>query len=136
MGKNVRQELIYMHRWLSQRIALWSHRLRWLTHPITIFVSLQIVWVAITVIWVIWFVSERAEINALAKRFGQEYFSTEITVAILVVGCILLGVILVGTIMLFVAGQRQTSAASQQRTFVSSVTHELKSPLASLQLAF
>ncbi|MBM4250847.1 MAG: HAMP domain-containing histidine kinase [Deltaproteobacteria bacterium] len=117
----------------------WSRlirRLSWVTHPITIFVSLQVVWLAITLIWVIWFVTERAEIGALARRFGQEYFSTEITVAILVVGCILLGVLLVGTILLFVAGQRQSSAARQQRTFVSSVTHELKSPLASLQLAF
>ena len=125
-----------MWRWITQRWARLLQQLSWITHPITIFVSLQVVWLAITLIWVIWFVTERAEIGALAKRFGQEYFSTEITVAILVVGCILLGVLLVGTILLFVAGQRQSSAARQQRTFVSSVTHELKSPLASLQLAF
>jgi len=125
-----------MWRWILQRWSRLLQRLSWVTHPITIFVSLQVVWLAITLIWVIWFVTERAEIGALAQRFGQEYFSTEITVAILVVGCILLGVLLVGTILLFVAGQRQSSAARQQRTFVSSVTHELKSPLASLQLAF
>ena len=125
-----------MWRRLRQGSSQLLQRLRWVLHPITIFVSLQVVWLAITLIWVIWFVSERAEIGALAKRFGQEYFSTEMTVAILVVGCILLGVLLVGTIILFVTGQRQSSAARQQRNFVSSVTHELKSPLASLQLAF
>ena len=117
----------------------WSsvgRRLRWLTHPITIFVSLQIVWLAITLIWVIWFVGERVEIARLAQRFGTKNFQSGATVAILVVGCVLLGVLLVGTILLFVFGQRQSSAARQQRSFVSSVTHELKSPLASLQLAF
>lgn len=117
----------------------WSRlmrRLRWMTHPITVFVSLQIVWLAITLIWVIWFVGEQAAISQLAKRFGREYFDSGTALAILIVGCVLLGMLLVGTIVLFVFGQRQTMAARQQRIFVSSVTHELKSPLASLQIGF
>ena len=113
-----------------------ARRLRWMTHPITVFVSLQIVWLAITLIWVIWFVGEQAAIAQLARRFGREYFDSGTALAILIVGCILLGMLLVGTIVLFVFGQRQSMAARQQRTFVSSVTHELKSPLASLQLGF
>ncbi len=111
-------------------------RLRWVTHPITVFVFLQIVWLAITLIWVIWFVGEQAEIAQLAQRFGRQYFDNSTAIAILVVGCVLLGVILVGTIVLFVFGQRQSYLIRQQRSFVSSVTHELKSPLASLQLSF
>jgi hypothetical protein len=102
-----------MWRGILQRWLKLLQRLSWITHPITIFVSLQVVWLAITLIWVIWFVTEREEIGTLARRFGQEYFSTEITMAILVVGCILLGVLLVGTILLFVTGQRQSSAARQ-----------------------
>lgn len=111
-------------------------RLRWMSHPITIFVSLQIVWLAITIIWVIWFLSEQAQIAQLAAKFGTQYFDSGTTIAILITGCVLLGVLLFGTIALFVFGQKQTSAARQQRNFVSSVTHELKSPLASLQLGF
>lgn len=111
-------------------------RFRWVTHPITIFVSLQIVWLAITLIWVIWFVGAQQQIAELAQRFGREFFDSRIAVSILVVGCVLLGVLLVGTITLFVFGQRQSYAARQHRNFVSSVTHELKSPLASLQLSF
>jgi len=116
--------------------TVWLRRLRWVTHPITVFVFLQVVWLAITLIWVIWFVDQQAGIAKLAQRFGQEYFSSEMALGILVIGCVLLGVLLVGTILLFVFGQRQSAAVRQQRTFVSSVTHELKSPLASLQLAF
>lgn len=111
-------------------------RLRWVTHPITIFVSLQIVWLAITLIWVIWFIGAQQEITELTSKFGKDFLDSRTTLATLIVGCILLGVLLVGTIMLFIFGQRQSSLARQQRTFVSSVTHELKSPLASLQLAF
>ncbi len=111
-------------------------RFRWVMHPITIFVSLQIVWLAITLIWVIWFVGAQQEIASLAARFGKEFFDSRVTVSTLVVGCVLLGVLLVGTITLFVFGQRQSYQARQHRNFVSSVTHELKSPLASLQLSF
>lgn len=111
-------------------------RLRWVGHPVTIFVSLQIVWLAITVIWVIWFVGQQAAVAELAQKFGREYFDSRVSLTILVVGCVLLGVLLVGTISLFVIYQKQSYVARQQRTFVSSVTHELKSPLASLQLSF
>lgn len=121
----------WRHLW-----TLWFRRLRWITHPITIFVALQIVWLAIIIIWVVWFVGQQAEIAKMANRFGHEYFSDKVTVAFLIAGCVLLGVLLLGVIMLFVFGQRQSYVARQQRAFVSSVTHELKSPLASLQLAF
>jgi signal transduction histidine kinase len=119
--------------------AYWAgvgRRLRWVTHPITVFVTLQIVWIAITLIWVIWFVGQKAEMAELAQKFGSRAFDSSTALVILIVGCVLLGMLLVGTISLFIFGQRQTYLASQQRTFVSSVTHELKSPLASLQLGF
>ena len=121
---------------IGQLWAFWFRRLRWMTHPITIFVALQIVWLAITIIWVVWFVGQQEEIANMANRFGHEYFSPNVTVAFLIAGCVLLGVLLFGLILLFVFGQRQSYVARQQRAFVSSVTHELKSPLASLQLAF
>jgi signal transduction histidine kinase len=121
---------------LNMQWTRFARRLRWVSHPITVFVTLQCVWLAITIIWVIWFLSEQAQIALLAQKFGTQYFDTSTTIGILVAGCVLLGMLLFGTITLFVFGQRQTSAVRQQRNFVSSVTHELKSPLASLQLGF
>jgi signal transduction histidine kinase len=112
-----------------------TQRFRWITHPITIFVTLQVVWLAMLLMWVIWFVGEQAEIAHLAESFGQQYFDSRTALIILIVGCVLLGMLLVGTIILFVFGQRQSILARQKSIFVSSVTHELKSPLASLQLA-
>lgn len=123
---------------IGARLPYWRRlawRLRWVTHPVTVFIALQVVWLAITLIWVIWFAGQQAQLAQLAKTFGPERFDSGAAVAILVVGCVLLGVLLVGTIMLFIFGQRQSNAARQQGIFVSSVTHELKSPLASLQLS-
>ena len=122
------------YKW-RRKLHTFRRHLRWMAHPVTIFIALQFVWIAITLIWVLWFVGQQAEIAQLAERFGRENFDSRAVIAILIVGCILLAVLLVGTIALFVFGQKQSSLAFQQRSFVSSVTHELKSPLASLQLA-
>ncbi len=113
-----------------------SSAFRWVTHPITVFIILQIIWTAITILWVIWFVEATEEIEQLAKSFGAEKFDSRYALAMLIVGCILLGMLLVGTITLFVSSLRQRKMIEQQKSFVSSVTHELRSPLSSLQLAF
>lgn len=105
-------------------------------NPIVVFVSLQVVWVAVMVIWVIWFINRQEELANLARNFGVQYIDSGRALGVLVAGCILLGVILFGTVVLFVFGQRQSFAIQQQRSFLSSVTHELRSPLSSLQLAF
>lgn len=52
----------------------------------------------------------------------------------LVVGLIMLGTLLFGAIWLFWFGQRKASYYRQQQTFISSVTHELRSPITTLKL--
>lgn len=110
-------------------------KLRWVTHPITVFVSLQIFLVSVITIWVVYFVDKEAELAKLAKLLGSESFDNRYAIVILVVGCILLGMALVATTILFVQSQKRGYLIELQRSFVSSVTHELRSPIASLQLA-
>ena len=107
-------------------------------HPISVFVIMQILWAAILTLWVIWFVGRRREIEKLASQLSPSMLPTDDTsvVALIVVGIVLLSMLGAGTIMLFAWGQRQTSLIRQQRHFVSSVTHELRTPLASIHLAY
>ncbi|MGE0171729.1 MAG: HAMP domain-containing sensor histidine kinase [Oligoflexales bacterium] len=104
------------------------------THPIVVFVVLQIVWVAITILWVSWFVDQKESFTEMARHLGRTT-DTTYGLVFLVAGVILLAVILIGTVLLFIFAQRQASLIRQQRNFVSSVTHELRSPLASIQLS-
>jgi signal transduction histidine kinase len=120
------------HRALKFLKGFWS----WLNHPVVVFIVLQIIWTAITVLWVVWFIEESEEINRMARTFGGENFDSRYALIVLVVGCVLLGMLLVGTVTLFVSSLRQRRLIQQQKNFVSSVTHELRSPLSSLQLAF
>jgi signal transduction histidine kinase len=109
--------------------------LRFFTHPIVVFVLLQLVCIAITVIWVVWFVNQDQALRELSDSLAAANVERNYGLGLLIAGCILLGVVIVGVIILFVEAQRQIIFNRQQQNFVSSVTHELRSPLASLQLA-
>lgn len=111
--------------------------IKWMTHPIVVFVALQVVWLSILILWVFWFLSQQETLDKLAKMIGNNSnLNPAAGIFTLVIGCVLLGIILVGTVVLFVFTQIQSSLIQQQKSFVSSVTHELRSPLSSLQLSF
>lgn len=119
--------------WLSKIIRLFKK----LTHPVVVFVGLQIVWIAFVVLWVFWFITQKENLSTVSQMIGESpLISGTTAIVILIVGSILLGIILVGTIVLFAFTQIQSSLIRQQNSFVSSVTHELRSPLASIQLSF
>ena len=109
--------------------------IRFLLHPIFIFVLCQIVWLAITLLWVLYFADTIGEISKLNLQ-GSFSLSNSTAIGVMVAGCILLGVLLAGSVWTFILGQRQSYLFRVQQNFLSSVTHELRSPLASLQLAF
>jgi signal transduction histidine kinase len=99
---------------------------------------MQILWTAILTLWIIWFVDRRREIEKIAALIKPTLLPTNDTsvVVLIVVGIVLLSMLGAGSIMLFTWGLRQTSLIRQQRDFVSSVTHELRTPLASIHLAY
>ncbi len=109
--------------------------IRFLTHQISVFVFLQLITIAIAVLWVVFFVDQTAILSEAQRTFGASRIDSSYSLGLLIAGCILLGVMIVGTIFLFVIAQRQAALNRQHKTFLSSVTHELRSPLASLQLS-
>jgi len=108
--------------------------LKKLFHPLIAFIGVQLVWVLVVVSWVYWFVSRHKELRQLAERYRPEMALHGYDWLVLVEGLILLVVILVGVYVIFLYWIRQTNLYNQQRSFISQVTHELKSPLASIQL--
>lgn len=112
-----------------------SAALRLLLNPVSLFIGLQTMSVTTIVLWVVWFSRQEDRFQKLAESTQWRNIESGTTVAILVVGCILLGGILVLTVVWFLDGLRQAAMIKQQRNFLSSVTHEVRSPLASIQLA-
>lgn len=104
-----------------------------LIHPMVAFIGIQIVWVLMVVLWIYWFVGRHQDIRDLATRYGIQ-ISSGFDWLVLTEGLVLLLVILGGIYIIFLFWNRQSRLYREQKDFISQITHELKSPLASIQL--
>lgn len=105
---------------------------RKLFHPILIFVLLQVTWVSLFSLWIFWFFQNKLRMEKLAQPLGIEAFSGGYL--ILFGGSIMMILILLGITYLFIYQARSERLQRLQSDFISTITHELKSPLASIQL--
>ncbi len=112
-----------------------QRRTRWLYHPVTIFLSMQVLWVLLMVIWVRWYLEKHAQLRQMAERLTAETEVERMGWLPLLEGGILLALLLAGATVIFIYWSKQHRLNLMQRAFVSNVTHELKSPVASIQLA-
>jgi signal transduction histidine kinase len=108
--------------------------LRKLLHPLFALIAIQLVWVLLVIFWIYWFIGSNKAFRKLAALYRPELAGRGIDWTVLVVGLALLLVILPGVYVIFLYWKRQSDLVNQQKNFMSQVTHELKSPLASIQL--
>jgi signal transduction histidine kinase len=108
---------------------------RWLYHPVTVFLCIQILWILLMVIWIRWYIEKHTQLRALAERLRAQAEVEGFGWLPLVEGGLLLTLILAGATVIFIYWNKQHRLNQMQQAFVSNVTHELKSPVASIQLA-
>lgn len=97
-------------------------------------IAVQIVWIGLLVLWILWFLGRHYELRDLAERYRPEMMPPHINWPVLAGGIILLAFMLVGLYVIFIYWKRQSRLYAEQKTFISQITHELKSPLASIRL--
>ncbi len=109
-------------------------KLKTIFHPIIVFIGVQIAWIVLMAIWIQWYLKNRQDLKAFAERFQPDLFASDLNWVVLLEGCFLMILILGGFYVIFVFWTKQARLNRLQSNFVSSMTHELKSPLASIQL--
>jgi len=102
--------------------------------PLVTFIAIQIIWILVVIFWVYWFMGSHRRLKALAEKYSSELVQGGLDWFILVEGLVLLGAILVGIYVIFIFWRRQAALYRAQHNFIAQVTHELRSPLASLKL--
>ena len=107
---------------------------RKLSNPLIALIGIQLIWVVMVVSWVYWFIGRNKEFRQLALRYKPELVTQGVEWIVLVEGLLMLVAILAGVYVIFLYWRRQAKLYLQQRTYISQLTHELKSPLASIQL--
>lgn len=105
-----------------------------LFNPLIAFIVVQLAWVLAVIVWLNWFLGSHRKLRQLAEKYSPELLVGGPDWLILTEGLILLVSILVGVYVIFLYWSKQAALVREQRQFISQVTHELKSPLASLQL--
>lgn len=103
-------------------------------NPLFAFIGIQLVWAVVVFFWVHWFVGRHREFRALAEKYNPGLTGHGLDWFVLVEGLVLLFAILAGVYIIFLYWRRQSKLYRDQRNAISQVTHELKSPLASIQL--
>jgi signal transduction histidine kinase len=103
-------------------------------HPLITFIGIQLLWIFLLVSWIYWFLGRHQQLKELADRYQAEWLPDTTDWLILTEGIVLLVAILGGTYVIFIYWRRQASLNRAQSHFINQVTHELKSPLASIQL--
>ncbi|QEM69612.1 HAMP domain-containing histidine kinase [Geobacter sp. FeAm09] len=108
--------------------------LRRILNPVMALIAVQVVWITLVVCWIYWFIGKHREFRNLAEKYRPELLGQGYNWPVMVEGLVMLVAILVGVYVIFHFWNRQSNLYAQQRNIISQVTHELKSPLASIQL--
>lgn len=101
---------------------------------ILIFVLAQAAWFSLLGLWIYWYVSNYIIFEYVGENAPPQIISDSTNVFALVSGIVLLVFISIGMSYIFVYLNRQMNINKLYDNFIASVTHELKSPLSSIQL--
>ena len=109
---------------------------RWLFHPILVFVYSVSALVASLFLYIYWYIEVSTGLRSTIARFNMEpdqVFAADTWVVILVLS-MLIGIIFMGIFIIFVFSQKTMQLYRMQNNFINNFTHELKTPVTSLQL--
>jgi two-component system phosphate regulon sensor histidine kinase PhoR len=111
-------------------------RAPWFFHPIAVFALSLTALVSSLFLYIYWYVEVRSGLMTLARRFDLDPVQvlTPETWVVIVVLSILVSIILLGIFIIFIYNQKSLQLYRLQSRFINNFTHELKTPVTSLQL--
>ena len=111
-------------------------QVKWLFHPILVFIFSITALVASLFLYIYWYIEVSSGLRSAMERFNleQEQVLAADTWVVILVLCLLIGIILMGIFIIFVFSQKTMQLVRLQNNFINNFTHELKTPVTSLQL--
>ena len=108
----------------------------WFIHPIAIFVYSIIALALSLFLYIYWYVEVSSGLQRVIAKtnLDPDQFVAWQTWVVIMVLSILVGIILLGIVFVFVYQRKTLSLYRSQHKFINSFTHELKTPVTSLQL--
>ena len=101
---------------------------------IVVFILAQLAWMALVALWIYWYTSNYIIFTEVNDKLYPQIAFGSTQIAALVGGLILLTAVSTGLWLIFARLRREIDVMRKYDNFIAHVTHELKSPLASIQL--
>jgi signal transduction histidine kinase len=111
-------------------------QVKWLFHPILVFIFSVTALMVSLFLYIYWYMEVSSGLRSAIVQFNleqEQMFAADTWVVILVLS-ILIGIILLGIFIIFVFSQKTMQLYRMQNNFINNFTHELKTPVTSLQL--
>ncbi|NLC71388.1 MAG: HAMP domain-containing histidine kinase [Desulfuromonadaceae bacterium] len=103
-------------------------------HPLVVFIVVQLAWLLVVGGWLYWFLGSQSKLREAAEKYRPEQVTGWLDWVVLAEGLVLLVTILAGVYVIFLYWSRQAALLREQKAFIAQVSHELRSPVASIQL--
>jgi len=103
-------------------------------YNLVIFVLAQIVWLAVLLLWIYWYVSNNIIFEQVGEKVAPQIVYDAPSVFPFVGGIVLLTGLSISLVLIFRHLNIQIKLNALYDNFIANVTHELKSPLSSIQL--
>ncbi len=107
---------------------------RGLFYPILVFVLAQVAWVVVLGLWIYRYIAGNLIFNHFGEQITPQLVSRTDNVIALIGGLIFMVAISVGMLLMFRHLTAQMKITAMYDNFIANITHELKSPLSSIQL--
>jgi len=102
--------------------------------PIVVLIIVQLTWLLLAALWIYFYISNHIILMRVGNQVSPALMPGSYHVFVLVFGCILLVLLQAGFYFIYIYLNRQINVNRVQDQFIANITHELKSPLASIQL--
>jgi two-component system phosphate regulon sensor histidine kinase PhoR len=102
--------------------------------PIVVLILVQLTWLLLAALWIYFYISNHIIIKMVGNEILPELMPGSYHILVLIFGCVLLVLLQGGFYFIYIYLNRQINVNRVQDQFIANITHELKSPLASIQL--
>jgi len=103
-------------------------------YPILFFILAQLAWFLLLGMWIYWYVTNYLLITKVGEKIAPRFLTDTSNLVTLIGGLILLVILSLTMSLIFGNLNRQINLTHLYDTFIANITHELKSPLSSIQL--